>query len=437
LQKLLRRLVDVKAEEVGALLWSFAYFFCLLCGYYILRPVRDAMGIAGGVKNLPWMFTATFAAMLAAVPLLSAAVARWPRRLFVPIIYRFFALNLLVFAALLWRGAAPQQVARVFFVWTSVFNLFVVSLFWGLMADLWRSEQGKRLFGFIAAGGTAGSLAGSLSTAAAVELVGAPTLLLASAALLEAGVWCAGRLVRLAPEVEGAGAERRRGADERVGGGVLDGIGLVFRSPYLLGIAAQTLLTTATATFLYLQQAHIVEAGLPSSAARAAFFAKIDLAGNLLTIALQAALTGRVLRRAGLFVGLAAVPALTAAGFLGLAAAPTLSVVAGFQVLRRASHYAFERPAREILFTVVSREEKYKSKVFLDTVVYRGSDAASSWAYAAMASAAGDAAMALAMLPLAGIWVVLAGYLARKQALRSREEEAARAAALAGAPEGG
>jgi AAA family ATP:ADP antiporter len=306
------------------------------------------------------------------------------------------------------------------------------------MADLWRSEQGKRLFGFIAAGGTAGSLAGSLSTAAAVGLVGAPALLLASAALLEAGVGCAGRLVRLAPEGPadaesrpartevgdaGAAAGSGRGAEERVGGGVLRGIGLVFQSPYLLGIAGQTLLTTATATFLYLQQAHIVEAALTSSAARAAFFAKVDLAGNLLTIAVQALLTGRVLRRAGLLLGLAAVPAVTAAGFLGLAAAPSLWVIAGFQVLRRAAHYAFERPAREILFTVVTREEKYKSKVFLDTVVYRGSDAASSWAYAAMASAAGDAAMALAMLPIVGIWMVLAGYLARKQALRAREEE--------------
>lgn len=424
------RLVDVRAGEVGALLWSFAYFFCLLCGYYVLRPVRDAMGIAGGTEKLPWMFTATFAAMLLAVPLLSAAAARWPRQRFIPIVYRFFALHLLIFVVLL-RVDAPRPVlSRVFFVWASVFNLFVVSVFWSFMSDLWRSEQGKRLFGFIAAGGSAGALVGPLITVAYAERVGPAGLLLTSVALLEASVQCARRLVRLAPQREDAPA-----AAPAPGGGSLAGISLVLRSRYLLGIGAQTLLTTATSTVLYLQQAEIVRAAFASSAPRIAFFARVDLVVNLLTIAAQTLLTGRVLRWLGVTVGLGAVPVVTVAGFLGLAASPTLWILTAFQGIRRAAHYALERPAREVLFTVVSHEERYKSKSFLDAVVYRGGDAASSWGYAALTP--GAWAVALSMIPVAGAWIALSAWLAREQAARSRGEDARRAILSSSAPQGG
>jgi AAA family ATP:ADP antiporter len=424
LHALLRRLVDVKAEEVGALLWSFAYFFCLLCGYYILRPVREEMGVAGGVKNLPWLFTGTFVAMLAAVPLFSAAVSRWPRRRFIPIVYRFFTLNILVFFFLLRDDALRVATGRAFFIWISVFNLFVVSVFWGFMADLWRSDQGKRLFGFVAAGGSAGAIAGPVLTASLVKIVGVANLLILSAVLLELAAQCAGRLVRLAPQVRPADREEHgRFGDERVGHGLWSGLRPVVGSRYLLGISGHTLLTTTTATVLYFQQMHVVGEAIADPARRTALFAQIDLIVNVLTILAQVLLTGRILKRAGLAWALAAVPVVSAAGFLGLAAMPVVWLIVAFQGVRRAAHYAIERPGREVLFTVVRPEEKYTSKSFIDAVVYRGGDAASGWAYSALAPAIGAVAMSLSMLPLTAAWLLLNASLARQQAARARAAE--------------
>ena len=433
---LLRRLVDARAAEVGALLGSFAYFFCLLCSYYILRPVREEMGITGGVKNLPWLFTGTFVAMLAAVPLYAAVVARWPRRRFIPVVYRFFALNIVAFWALLRHDAAAVHAARAFYIWTSVFNLFVVSVFWGFMADLWRSEQGKRLFGFVAAGGSAGALVGPLIASLVVGRVGVVNLLLLSAAVLELATLCASRLARAAPARDAQqappAAGEARGGEERVGRGLWSGLRPVFRSPYLLGISGITLLTTLTSTVLYWQQMHVIAAQIPDRAARTALFANMDLLTNGLSLVMQAVITGRVMRRLGLFWALAAVPAVSAVGFLGLSVAPVIGVFVALQVARRAAHYGLERPAREVLFTVVPREEKYTSKGFIDTVVYRGGDAASVWACDALGGVIGAAGLSLGMLPIAGAWLVLNGFLTRRQAaLASEKAEAAPAPAPA------
>lgn len=432
----LERIVDAKAGEIGALLWSFAYFFCLLCSYYILRPIREEMGVAGGVNNLPWLFTGTFVAMLVAIPLYSAVVARYPRRRIIPIVYRFFSLNLLVFFVLLRLGVAPILVGRVFFIWISVFNLFVVSIFWSFMADIFKSEQGKRLFGFIAAGGSAGALVGPLLTAKLVKPLGATNLFLVSIVLLEAAVLCVGQLDRWAPAIARAasapvslGAYRTPEpplpqAEGRVGGGVFGGIKLVVQSGYLLGICLQTLFLTTTATFLYLQQARIVSASSVDPAERTAMFAAIDLTANALTIVVQALLTGRIITRLGLAFSLGLLPVLTGLGFLGLAVAPLVSVLAVFQGGRRAIHYAVERPAREILFTVVGAEAKYKSKSFIDTVVYRGGDAASGWAFAGLTAGLGlgATAMALITVPMAGAWLLVTRYLARRQEALSAYE---------------
>ena len=195
-RRTLNRLVAARPEEVTALCWSFAYFFCLLAGYYVLRPLRDEMGVAGGVKNLQWLFTATFVVMLLAVPLFGWVVATLPRRRFIPLVYHFFVANIALFWLLLTLGVARQDVARVFFVWISVFNLFAVSVFWSFMADLYTSEQGKRLFGFIAAGGSAGALLGPAVTVALAVPLGAVNLLLVAAALLELAVLCARWLSR-------------------------------------------------------------------------------------------------------------------------------------------------------------------------------------------------------------------------------------------------
>ena len=195
----LLRVVEVRPAEQKALLWSFAYFFCLLAGYYVLRPLRDEMGIAGGVRNLQWLFTATFVVMLAAVPAFGAVVGRLPRRRFVPLVYHFFVANIAIFWLLLTFDVAKIQVARVFFVWISVFNLFAVSVFWSFMADLYASEQGKRLFGFIAAGGSAGALLGPALTVGLSVSLGPVNLLIVAALFLELAVLCARRLESAAP----------------------------------------------------------------------------------------------------------------------------------------------------------------------------------------------------------------------------------------------
>src|SRR5215210_5938171 len=231
---LLHRVMAARPDELRAALWSFAYFFCLLAAYYVLRPLRDEMGIAGGVKNLHWLFTATFVVMLAAVPIFGALVARLPRRRFIPLVYHFFVLNLAIFWALLTFGVERVTVARVFFVWISVFNLFAVSVFWSFMADIFAAEQGKRLFGFVAAGGSAGALLGPTLTVWLAAPLGPVNLLIVAAVLLEAAVLCAHRLESAAPrKSDGAPAP----AQAPVGGNPFAGFVLLLRSPYLAGIA--------------------------------------------------------------------------------------------------------------------------------------------------------------------------------------------------------
>ncbi|MFQ5915235.1 MAG: NTP/NDP exchange transporter [Nitrospinota bacterium] len=420
----LERIVDVRDEEIRALLWSFAYFFCLLCSYYILRPLRDEMGIAGGVKNLQWVFTGTFVAMLLAVPLFGAAAARLPRRRLLPLVYYFFIANLWIFFLLFATETRVPQVARAFFIWVSVFNLFVVSVFWTFMADLFTNEQARRLFGFIAAGGSAGALVGSSLTAGLALLLGPVHLLLISILLLAAAVFCIHRLLRWVdrrerhhavrwqgaalpaqPEREGHGLEGAGGAP--VGGGMWTGVKLVFRSPYLLGICLYIWLYTSLSTFLYFEQAHIVRDAFDDPAKRTALFATLDLAVNVLTIGTQLFLTGRVVAAVGLPAALALVPALVFVGFAGLGLFPTLVVLAAFQVVRRAGNFAIARPAREMLFTVVPREEKYKSKNFIDTVVYRGGDAVSGWLFAGLSAIGlGLSAISFLAVPLAAGWAV-------------------------------
>jgi AAA family ATP:ADP antiporter len=424
--RILQRIVEVRDEEIRALPWSFAYFFCLLCAYYILRPLRDEMGIAGGVRNLHWLFTATFVTMLAAVPLYGAAVARMPRARFIPMVYRFFIVNILIFWALLTLDIAPVHVARVFFVWISVFNLFVISVFWSFMADLFRSEQGKRLFGFIAAGGSAGALLGPSVTVALAAPLGPVNLLLISALLLELAVVCAGRLQRISEETapraaEGAAAPpcqapARCDRDRALGGGMLNGILLILRSPYLAGICLWVFLLTLAGTFLYFQQAEIVRDAFADPADRVRVFAAIDLAVGLLTIAVQLAATGRLITRFGVGPAAAFLPLIAALGFLALAVAPVLVAVIAFQAAQRAANFAISNPAREILFTVVGREQKYKSKNVIDTVVFRGGDAVSGWMFAGLRGMGLElAAIALLAVPVMVLWLVVALLLGRTQ----------------------
>lgn len=413
----LARLVRVRAGEGAAAAWSFAYFFCLLASYYLLRPVREEMGIAGGVERLPWLFTGTFVVMAAAVPAFGALAARYPRRTLLPVVYGFFILSLLALYALLAGAGAPAWAPGAFFIWLSVFNLFVVSVFWSFMADVWSEEQARRLFGLIAAGGSAGALVGPALAAALAPRLGPAHLLPLAAAILAGALVCIARLRRWAGRAAPAG---RRGDDEAaLGGGALAGVTGVLRSPYLLGVCLFVLLSTTLATFVYFQQAHIVRAGVGDPGRRTALFAAMDLAVNALTLGAQGLLTGRVVAALGLPRTLALLPVLTLVGFGALGLVPVLAVLAAFQVSRRALQYGVTRPAREMLFTVVSREDRYKAKSFIDTVVYRGGDAVSGWAFAGLtALGLGVAGTAAVALPLTVAWILVALYLGRRQEAR-------------------
>ena len=404
--------------ERAAALWSFAYFFTLLAGYYVLRPLRDQMGIAGGVKALPWLFTATFVALLVAQPLYGALVARLPRTRFIPIVYHFFALNLAVFWLLLTLGIATTLVARVFFVWVSVFNLFAVAVFWSFMADLFTSEQGKRLFGFIGAGGTAGALLGPAITIGLSVPLGPANLLVVAIVFLELAVLCAHRLER-ATAFHPASLVRER----RLGGSAFAALPALFRSPYLLGVGAWVSLLSFGATILYFEQAHVVSATVHGAGAQTRIFASIDLAVGLLTLATQVFATGRVLERFGVGAAAAALPAVYVAGFAMLAVVPTLAVVIVFQVVQHWMNFAIANPARQVFFTVVGREDKYKAKNLIDVVIYRGSDALYGWVFDSLQVLGLKlAGIALWSLPVVAGWLVLSVALGRTQERRAAQD---------------
>lgn len=410
----LGRVLHVRAGEVAAVLWSFAYFFCLLCGYYVLRPVRDEMGVQAGLERLPWLFSAVFAVMLAAVPLFGWLTARFARRRFLPIVYLFFVANLAAFWGLFAAGVATSAATMAFFVWVSVFNLFVVSVFWSFMADLFDTAQARRLYGFIAAGGTAGAIAGPALTALLARPLGPVNLLPVSACFLLAAVGCIWQLGRWAARRAPGSAPP---AEVRIGGGALAGVRLVAGSPYLLGISLYVVLYSATSTLLYFQQVEIVPRAIASSAERTALFAALDLAVNLITLALQLVVFQRFVAKLGIAAALVLVPLVSLAGFGVLGLHSTLAVLVVFGVLRRAGEFALAKPARETLFNVLGREQKYKAKNFMDTVVYRGGDAASGWLAAGLkALGAGLAGFALFAMPLAALWALTGWWLARRQA---------------------
>jgi ATP:ADP antiporter, AAA family len=415
----LRRWIDwavpATPQERAAALWSFAYFFALLAGYYVLRPLRDQMGIAGGTKALPWLFTATFLALLASQPVYGALVANLPRRLFIPIVYHFFVANLALFWILLTLGIAPVIVARIFFIWVSVFSLFAVAVFWSFMADLFTAEQGKRLFGFIGAGGTAGGLLGPVITIGLSVPLGPVNLLIVAAVLIELAVLCVYRLDRAAKVSSGFQPEPRR-----VGGSAFAALPELFTSPYLLGVAGWVSLLSFCATITYFEQANIVSANVHGAAAQTRIFAGIDLAVGLLSLMTQIFATGQVLKRLGTGVAAAALPTVYIVGFAALFSAPTLAVVIGLQVVQRWMNFAVANPARQVFFTVLDREEKYKAKNLIDVVVYRGSDALYGWVFDSLQTLGLKlGAIAIVALPFAACWLVLSTALGRVQESRA------------------
>jgi len=418
----LGRLAQVRPGEAPVLGWAWLYIFSVLSSYYIMRPIRDQMGVAGGVNNLQWLFTGTLIGMLVLNIPYAFLVKTLPRTRFITVTYRFFAANILLFAIALHFADAEQTIwiGRAFFIWISIFNLFVVSVFWALIVDTFNSEQGKRLFGFIAAGATIGAITGSSITATLARHVPTPFLLVGAIMLLEVAVFSVRHLSRLS---EALNARPQEAAGQPIGGGVLAGITHPFKSAYLANVSLFILLFAITATFLYFQQASLVRDNFHDRGAQTAFFAQIDLVVNVITLVVQLFFTGRIVGILGVGVTLAILPALTLLGFGALAALPAVSTLVVFQVLRRSSDYAIARPTREVLYTVVPREDRYKAKSFIDTVVYRGGDQVGAWAYALIAMTGfGSALMATIAIGLAVVWLINGLWLGRRQALLASRE---------------
>jgi AAA family ATP:ADP antiporter len=420
---MLHRVVDVQPGETRAMFLSAAYFFFVLSSYYILRPLRDAMG-SGEMENVPYMFTAVLITMLLLNPVYGALVARYRRQQFIPYTYRFFSLNLVLFflALTFLPKTAVPWIGRIFFVWVSVFNIFVVSIFWTFMADVFRSGQGRRLFGFIGAGGTIGGMTGSLLTSQLVSVVGITGMLLASAALIEIAtqiVKALGRHATLNPHIpEGSATAEATDSDvpvrdEAVGGSAWEGIRHALTNRYLLGIILFMLAFSLGSTFLYFQRLSLVAQAFADRGARVQFFARVDLIVNVLTLLTQAFFTARLIKWLGVAWTLALLPAISVVGFVLVGAMPTLIVLVVFESVRRAANFAVARPTRELLYTVVPRDDRFKAKNFIDTFVYRSGDQIGNWSWWVMATKMGLGVTAISFIaaPLMGLWLGLALWL--------------------------
>ena len=422
---LLRKLVLVQPGEARALVLSAAYFFFMLLSYYLLRPVRETFGIESGWENLPWLMTGTLLAMLVANPLYSWLVSKYPRKKFIPMTYRFFAANMLLFYLAFQLVPEDQlvELGYAFYIWLSVFNLFVVSIFWAFMSDMWTREKGSRLFGAVGVGGTLGAILGAAVTGWLAQIdVSAPTMMLIAIVPLEMAVQCVQMMVRRAHFERELRDNAPMLRESEPGPGAWKGLQLIARSPYLAIICLYMLLFTMTSTYLYLEQGRIIEATFPDRAERTAAFATIDLWVNVLTLFTQLFVTGRLIRAIGIGPALSIVPALTFAGFIGLLVVPGYAMLTMVQAVRRGLHYAIDRPAREVLYTVVDQDARYKSKSFIDTFVYRAGDMAGAWSGAMMA--AYRTPIGYVAAPLALMWLAIALVLGRRQRIEAERAEA-------------
>ena len=415
MRNLISKFVDVRSDvELKGLMWSIAYGFLIMSSYYILRAVRDEIG-ASDSRNLQLLWTAVFLVMLLAVPLYSWVASRMSRGVFVPLANRFFIACLVAFwlCLVLLPETARPWIDRVFYVWVSVFALFVVTVFWGFMADCFSNEQGKRLFATIAVGSSIGAMLGSTITAALATIVPVFALLLIACVPLELASWCALVLHRrfATGDVKTEGE-----SNKAIEGNAWSGMKAVFSSKYLMGIAAFIAVMTFVSTVLYFQQSTLIYEGIPDRGERRALLAKMDWVVNFLTILFQVYLTARIVKWLGVGLTLAIVPVAMTAGFVTLGLYPTLAVLVVVQVIYRAGRYGLTKPAREMLWTVLGREDKYKAKPFLDAAVYRGGDLVSGWIYTGLAAVGlSIGAIALVSAPVAGIWALLAFRLGKQE----------------------
>ena len=445
----LQRLFDVRRDEVLPVCLAVAFFFCVLVALMILRPAREALGLRGGIDAVRWLFMGTALVALLVNPLFGWLVSRLPRLQFISATYAFFACSLVAFVLLL--VLTPEAVGvvsgQVFYVWFSVFNLFATMVFWALMADRFTLEQGKRFFGLIAVGGTLGAIVGPWLASQLAAPLGTPALLLVSAGFLAAGLAAAWGIARVRPPPlaqvpgervpgemlpgDGAPGEAAPVIDARapIGGSPWAGVRAVFASRYLLGIAAYVVILAVMATFLYFTRLQMVAELGDDLDLRTTMFARIDLITQIATLLLQALVAGRLMQRVGVPLTLALLPLTTALGFVGLAMVGSLAALVAFEAAFRAVQRALMRPARETLFTVLPREDKYKAKAFIDTFVYRGGDVVGAQLEGLLGRLGmGLAALASVAVPLALLWAGLALWLGRTQQRMATATASARAA---------
>ena len=412
--KIIDRVLGLKRQEYVAVTWSFVYFFCVLSAYYILRSVRETMAVEGGVQNIPWLFSGTFTVMLIVTPIFGWVASRYPRKQFLPWVYYFFVLNILMFYAgfsyairadvdFIWIG-------RAFFVWLSVFNLFVVSVFWSFMADIYTHEQGRRLFGIISAGGSTGALLGPLATSALVVPIGFQNLLPLSAALLLFGVYCITQLRHWVELTHAEDAGDTVVSSRPLGGTALGGVQHVVRSKYLSSIAIASVIASLMGTALYMFMAELVGEAFADTDERTRVFALIDAATNTLAMIGQLLVVKHAVKHLGIGITLSLLPIVSIIGFALLAVNPAFAVVAVLQLVRRSLGFGLSKPTNDMLYSVVTPEEKYKAKNFIDTALYRGGDLIGVWTVRFM-SGLGISGIALAMLPFAIIWALIALWL--------------------------
>jgi AAA family ATP:ADP antiporter len=409
-----KRLAAVEPYEVRAVVLSMLYFFFLFGSYSVVKPVRDAMGTVYGVSHLQELFTATFIASFVFAPLYSGLASRLKLSTFLPWVYGFVAVSILLFYALFVSGKYQDHwIAAGFYVWVSTFNMLIISVFWTFMADIFSRTQAKRLFGFVAAGGTIGGIVGPAIATFLATRIGNSNLLLISSA----GFGVTAVLVRmLAAEkrkllAEGAEAQPTS-LEHRLKGTPFDGFRLLLRSRYLLLLAAFLLLMTWISTIMYFQLGDLITKAFTNREARTQAYATIDLTVNSLAVLIQLFGTGRIIARFGVNMGLLLNPIIMVVAFLAIAFSPVLLVLGGVQIVRRVAEYAVARPTREMLFTVVDQESRYKAKNVIDTVVYRFGDFSSAWVSAAILPY-GLAGLAIFGAIVSAIWFPVAYMLGK------------------------
>ncbi len=380
--RLFRSAAVIEPYEVRAVILSMLFFFFLFGSYSIVKPVRDAMGTVYGMSHIQELFTGTFIASFIFAPIYSGLASRIKLSTFLPWVYGAVAISILVFYGLFVTAHEDQDrsVAAAFYIWVSTFNILIISVFWTFMADIFSRTQAKRLFGFVAAGGTIGGIVGPAIATFLVKSVGNNNLMLISAAGFIATVVLVRMLSAEKRRMAAAGVESQHTTlDRKLAGNPFDGFKLLFRSPYLVLLAVFLLLMTWISTIVYIQLGDLISKAFESREARTQAYASIDLLVNSLAVFIQLFGTGRIISRFGVTTGLLINPVIMVVAFLAVVFSPVLLVLGGIQVLRRVAEYAVAKPTREMLFTVVDQESKYKAKNVIDTVVYRFGDVSSAW----------------------------------------------------------